>query len=188
MIVTNRLLIVFAILTIFLSAALPAACAGTGGGGLENLYRVTDGVFDSHVEYHQLNIPSGHEAMLADLKGPGKITYFYITDDASGGHFYPGLVLKIFWDGSPSPAVNAPLGDFFGALGDKTIDYQSAPMQINHRSFVCCLPMPFAKSAVCPGERWRQGLLAERRVRNRLRKGRGVRVGGEPASLRVAAQ
>ncbi len=38
---------------------------------------------DSHVEYHKFDIPKGTEVQLADLKGPGKVTYFYITDDNS---------------------------------------------------------------------------------------------------------
>ena len=83
---------------------------------------------------------------MADLKGPGKITYWYITD-SSGGKFYPGLVLKIFWDGEAGPSVNVPLADFFGAMGGHTIDYQSAPMQIEHFCYMCCLPMPFSQRA-----------------------------------------
>ena len=40
-----------------------------------------------------------------------------------------------------------PLADFFGAIGGKTIDYQSAPMQINHFCYMCYLPMPFSRRA-----------------------------------------
>jgi Protein of unknown function (DUF2961) len=57
------------------------------------------------------------------------------------------LVLRVFWDDESEPSILAPLSDFFGAVGGKTIDYQSAPIQINHFCYMCYLPMPFAKRA-----------------------------------------
>jgi len=83
---------------------------------------------------------------LAEFAGPGKVTYFYITDDTAG-KWYPGLVLKVYWDGGKNPSIDVPLSDFFGAIAGKTVDYQSAPMQINHSCFMCYLPMPFSRSA-----------------------------------------
>ncbi|MGA2865162.1 MAG: glycoside hydrolase family 172 protein [Verrucomicrobiota bacterium] len=109
-------------------------------------YRISDGVSRSHVEYHQLTLARGQEKVLADLVGPGKVTYFYITDDTQV-HWYAGLVLRVFWDEEAEPSVEAPLADFFGAVGGKTIDYQSAPMQINHGCYMCYLPMPFSRRA-----------------------------------------
>ncbi|MGO8674337.1 MAG: glycoside hydrolase family 172 protein [Limisphaerales bacterium] len=133
---------------------LAAAVAGTFAAAallaqaqpVQDLYRITDGVSRNHVEYHQLQVPKGQEAVLADLKGPGKVTYFYITDDTQV-HWYPGLVLKVSWDDETEPSVRVPLSDFFGATGGKTIDYQSAPMQINHGCYMCYLPMPFSRRA-----------------------------------------
>ncbi len=113
---------------------------------LRELYRIQDGVSDTHVEYHEVKLPAGKDVVLGDLKGPGKITSWYITDD-SNGKFYAGLVLKAFWDGNAGPSVNVPLADFFGAMGGHTIDYQSAPMQIQHFCYACCLPMPFSQRA-----------------------------------------
>ena len=111
-----------------------------------DLYRITDGVSRDHMEYHQLEVDKGKEVVLADLKGPGKVTYFYITDETQV-HWYPGLILKVFWDEEAEPSIQTPLSDFFGAIGGKTIDYQSEPMQINHACYICYLPMPFAKRA-----------------------------------------
>ena len=45
---------------------------------LPDLYRITDSVSRNHMEYHQLQVDKGKEVVLADLKGPGKVTYFYI--------------------------------------------------------------------------------------------------------------
>lgn len=38
--------------------------------GIQELYRITNGVSGSHVEYRQLTIPSGGEVLLADIQGP----------------------------------------------------------------------------------------------------------------------
>lgn len=132
-----------------LTAALLLAglmCGRAGAQNTSDLYRITDGVSASHVEYHHVDIAPGEETTLADLTGPGKVTYFYITDD-SIGRFYPGLVLKVLWDDETEPSIQVPVSDFFGAIGGKTIEYQSAPMQINHRCYMCYLPMPFSRRA-----------------------------------------
>jgi hypothetical protein len=116
------------------------------GQSLPDLYLVKDAVSRSRTEYHQMSLAKGHEAPLADLNGPGKVTYFYITDDTQVRWFL-GLVLKVFWDDEAEPSIQTPLSDFFGAMGGKTIDYQSAPMQINHGCYMCYLPMPFSRRA-----------------------------------------
>jgi len=109
-------------------------------------YRITDGLFRNHVEYHQLTIPKGKETVLADLPGPGKVTYFYITDD-SPARFYPGLVLKIFWDKETEPSVLVPLSDFFGSFGQRPIEFQSAFIMVNHECYMSYWPMPFSTRA-----------------------------------------
>ena len=113
---------------------------------MPELYRITGAVSRNHMEYHQLKVAKGGETVLADLAGPGKVTYFYITDDTQV-RWYPGLVLKVYWDDEAEPSIQAPLADFFGAMGGKTIDYQSALLQINHACYMSYLPMPFSKRA-----------------------------------------
>jgi len=136
-----KLALVFAVANV--GAGLPStACAQT----LQDLYRLTDAVSRPHVEYRRMEIPKGHETVLADLQGPGKIAYWYITDD-TGGKFAPGLVLRVFWDGETEASINVPLSDFFGAIAGHTIDYQSVPMQINHLCYMCYVPMPFSARA-----------------------------------------
>ena len=129
------------ILLASIPTALPAAAQSTS-----DLYRITDGVTNTRTGFHQLQVPKGGEHVLADLKGPGKVTYFYITDD-SLGKWYPGLVLKVFWDDETDPSIEVPLADFFGAIAGKSVDYQSTAMQINHACFMCYLPMPCSKRA-----------------------------------------
>jgi hypothetical protein len=95
-----------------------------------DLYRIRDGVSRTHVEYHSTTVPKGKEIVLADLKGPGKITYFYVTPVCD-------LALKVFWDDESEPSIQTPLADFFGALRGKTVDYHSQPMEIQHRCYMC---------------------------------------------------
>ena len=135
---------VFGIAVALALNSLPAS--RTVGQDLHRLYRIEDSVSDTHMEYHEVNLPPGKEVVLGDLKGPGKVTYWYITD-SSGGKFYPGLVLKVYWDGETAPSIYVPLSDFFGAMSGHTIDYQSVPMQIEHLCYMCYLPMPFSQRA-----------------------------------------
>ncbi len=120
---------------------------------VNDIFRITNGSFASHVEYHQIDLPPGKEYVLADLAGPGKITYFYFTDNSykhgtdGSGAMYAGLVLKVYWDDYPEPSIRVPLWAFFGVFDHKTIEYQSLPMQINHYNFMCYLPMPFSRHA-----------------------------------------
>jgi Protein of unknown function (DUF2961) len=102
------------------AAILVVLAPGASGQGLADLYTIRDGVSGTHMEYHQLRIPRGKEVVLADLAGPGKVTYWYITDD-TGGRLYPGLVLKVSWDDEPAPSIDVPLADFFGAMGGHTM-------------------------------------------------------------------
>src|SRR5262245_5464826 len=105
-----------------------------------DLYHITSGVSRTESKFHHISIPAGGEEVLVELKGPGKINYFYITDD-SVGKWYPGLVLKAYWDGAAEPSICVPLADFFGAIGGRTVDFHSAVLHVNHACFMCYLPM-----------------------------------------------
>ena len=100
-------------------------------------YRIEDGVSRSHVEYHETTILKGKELVLADLKGPGKITYFYITPVSDLRCGSSGTTRR-----KPACRRRWPI---FWCSGGKTIDYCSMPMEIQHRCYMCYLPMPFSK-------------------------------------------
>jgi hypothetical protein len=123
------------------------------GQSVSEIYRLTGGVSDAHVEFHDYLIKPGQEIVLADFDGPAKVTYFYITDDSlfhradTSGFAYPGLILRVYWDGSDQPSVDVPLWEFFGNFNRESIDYASIPMAVNHWNNSCYLPMPFSKHA-----------------------------------------
>jgi hypothetical protein len=116
------------------------------GQFLNELYMQKTGVSATAIHYEVQKIDPGKEIELANIKGAGLITYFYITDN-SFGNIYNGLVLKMYWDNSKEPSVNVPLGDFFGAIKGLAIDYESMIMQINHYCYMSYVPMPFSKGA-----------------------------------------
>lgn len=115
---------------------------------VQELYRLSPGQFANHMEYHDINLDPGKEIELANLAGPGMVTYLYITDSTGeSGDLYSGLTLKVYWDDEKEPSVWVPLWDFFGALDRTPIDYQSALLQLNHRCFMSHMPMPFSRRA-----------------------------------------
>ncbi len=85
------------------------------------------------------------------LEGPQVIERFELKVEGLKGKeletYLREAVLRISWDGSSSPSVWSPLGDFFGhAPGFRK--YHSVPMGIiNDQVAYCQYQMPFAKSA-----------------------------------------
>ena len=64
----------------------------------------------------------GESRVIADIKGPGKITHLWMTT----GQHYRDVLIKITWDNHDVPSVLVPYGDFFG-LGNGIVNsYQSA--------------------------------------------------------------
>lgn len=61
---------------------------------VQDIYRISSSAYGSHVDYQNVELKPGMELRLADLSGPGKITYFYITD-SSKSHISRDLVLKV---------------------------------------------------------------------------------------------
>ena len=55
----------------------------------------------------------GETTVLADLEGPGVISHIWLTV-AGNEYGWPRLLrLRIYYDGSDVPSVDAPVGDFF---------------------------------------------------------------------------
>jgi hypothetical protein len=55
-----------------------------------------------------------------------------------------GLRIDMYWDGASTPAVSAPVGDFFGVGLGRTTAFESALFSNPEgRSFVSVVPMPF---------------------------------------------
>jgi hypothetical protein len=55
------------------------------------------------------------------------------------------LILRIFWDGCKTPAVETPIGDFFGAGQCEFDSFASRYVSTSSGGFLSLWPMPFAK-------------------------------------------
>ena len=102
------------------------------------------------------HIPAGATFTLAELKGPGLVTHIWLTfPDArpgwlgeNGNPTPDDLVIRCYWDDSETPAVEAPLGDFFAAGFGKRAEVFSMPVLVEGGdAYNCYWPMPFGKSA-----------------------------------------
>ncbi|MBE5761406.1 MAG: DUF2961 domain-containing protein [Clostridiales bacterium] len=89
-------------------------------------------------------LPAGEKAVLADIKGQGAVKHFWITDSAQRGRL---LILRIYFDGCETPAVEAPLSDFF-ANADYSEYRQLSSLAIcvnPRRGLNCYFEMPYFK-------------------------------------------
>jgi len=91
----------------------------------------------------------GETVVLADLEGPGVISHIWLTV-AGNEYGWPRLLrLRIYYDGSDVPSVDAPVGDFFGVGHGMERELNSLIIRTSSsgRSRNSYWPMPFRRSA-----------------------------------------
>lgn len=95
-----------------------------------------------------VSIPAGGEAVLAEAQGtPGTVRRIWLSFGERTPRTLRGLRVQMFWDGAKAPAVDAPLGDFFGHMQGRMAPFESVFFSSPEgRSFVCTAPMPFRRS------------------------------------------
>ena len=91
-------------------------------------------------------IPAGQRVVLAELDGPATIRQFFAKLHSSERWARRKVLLQMFWDGAAMPAVDAPIGDFFGDAWNED-NYSSLPLGITNDLNYCYWRMPFARSA-----------------------------------------
>jgi hypothetical protein len=93
-------------------------------------------------------IEPGATLELGRIEGRGRITHVWFTINSKSADHLRELVLRIYWDGADKPAVECPLGDFYGLGFGKYVEYKSAPIAIGGiKALNCYWPMPFATGA-----------------------------------------
>ena len=93
-------------------------------------------------------IAPGATLELGRIEGHGRIEHIWFTIAAKSEDHLRQLVFRIYWDGAARPAVECPLGDFFGLGFGRYVEYRSAPISIGGvKAMNCYWPMPFAKGA-----------------------------------------
>jgi hypothetical protein len=101
-----------------------------------------------------LNLLAGQTVTLLEETGPGKICHFYWATVFASRFHHRQLVLRAYWDGEPTPSIEAPLGDLFCIPHCTVVPIQSLAAVVNPGSpglltfgANLYLPMPFATSA-----------------------------------------
>jgi hypothetical protein len=91
-------------------------------------------------------VQPGEVFTMADITGPGIIRHIWITDSCPKNRT---LILRMYWDGSDTPSVEVPLGDFFAcAEYQNYAQVTSLPVCVNpKRAFNCYWDMPFYQNA-----------------------------------------
>ena len=112
-----------------------------GGGNAERCRKVRASIC----------IRPGETVAIADVAGEGRIETIWF-----GGSISSDLVLRMYWDGSKDPAVEAPLPAFFGwAYDDAFVTAEGKYPCLNSAMILlspavgcnCFFPMPFRKGA-----------------------------------------
>ena len=91
-------------------------------------------------------LPPDTPVTLAQLDGPGCIRRIWAASVRRPTPAHQRqIVLRMFWDGADAPAVEAPLGDFFGqihGLPPYPLDSRYLTRQV-HAGYTATFPMPF---------------------------------------------
>src|SRR5262245_32927183 len=138
--------------------ALVAASLALAPQSLDHLMHVEDArsrrtastAADPDSNADNLRIAPGASRTLCDLDGPGVIRHVWLTFPEArpswlakdGGARPDEIVLRIYWDGSTEPAVEAPVGDFFAVgFGERHPVMSSVVVVEDGDSYNCFWPM-----------------------------------------------
>ena len=99
-------------------------------------------------------VPPGETLELASLEGAGIVRHLYFSI-WGGPHYLRDLVLRAYWDGSETPCIEVPFGDFFGLGQERPRFFTSLMVTVNPGDlgvfgtygFNSYFPMPYAKGA-----------------------------------------
>ena len=104
-------------------------------------------------------LPPNTRRTYCELDGPGCIRHIWMTISRSE-FSNRKCILRIYFDGSEVPHVEAPLGDFFGVMhGEKWYPVNTKFLSVQAETgYNCYFAMPFAKSARLELESGDEGL------------------------------
>lgn len=90
-------------------------------------------------------LEEGEAVTLAQAEGTsGMIRRIWITMNNRSKEALRGVILEIYWDGARTPAVHAPIGDFFcHGIGRMAVVKNALFSSPEGRNFNCFIPMPF---------------------------------------------
>jgi len=106
---------------------------------------------DDEIYTATVSVPQKGKAVVCDRKGSGAITMIKakveLDQEEDCRKILRQLAFSIIWDNSRSPAVWAPLGDFFGSAPGINL-YRSLPLGMSESGFYSYWYMPFSENAL----------------------------------------
>lgn len=88
-------------------------------------------------------VAPGETRALAEIEGSGAIQQIWMTPSGHWRH----SILRFYWDGSDTPSVESPIGDFFACGWNQYAQVSSLAVCVNPRNGLCSYwEMPFRKS------------------------------------------
>jgi len=89
-----------------------------------------------------VGIKAGQTLTMGEVQGEGVIQHIWMTPTGPWRH----LILRVYWDGEPSPSVETPVGDFFASGWGGYAQISSLAVCVNPGSaFNSYWEMPFLK-------------------------------------------
>lgn len=90
----------------------------------------------------------GSRTTMMDYKGAGIVERIWLTVNERSPVMLRSIRIEMYWDNAVTPAVSAPLGDFFGIGLGRRVPFQNEFFSDPEgRSFNCNIPMPFRTAA-----------------------------------------
>lgn len=152
MMIARRRATEFPLLMAALLGVVPCLAArGQSARPPTDLYRMQ--AASTEVKWSSFVIDADGRREIPELRGAGVITRFWATyqpfpDPAVNDAIGRALVVNIYWDGGTTPAVSAPLADFFcQPLRLQAIENEFFSSTNDLCVFDCRIPMPFRESA-----------------------------------------
>ncbi|MBN1291693.1 MAG: DUF2961 domain-containing protein [Candidatus Latescibacteria bacterium] len=91
---------------------------------------------------------AGETKTLLDIQGCGTVHRIWMTISKRDPVSLRSVRIEMFWDNSATPAVSAPLGDFFCDIHGHMLAFENELFSNPEgRSFNCSIPMPFRTAA-----------------------------------------
>jgi hypothetical protein len=104
----------------------------------------------ANIDYFK--IQGGHTVTLLDVEGPGCVTHLYAGFVLPDLRDYRNAIIRCYWDGSDTPSVEVPFGDFFTLAHARTREISSSMVAVNagygaSHGLNAYFPMPFGDGA-----------------------------------------
>ncbi len=94
------------------------------------------------------SLKPGETKIFLDVQSCGVINRIWMTLSDRRPEMLRSLIINMYWDNAPTPAVSAPLGDFFCHILGRGVPFDNALFSDpNGSAFNCFIPMPFRTAA-----------------------------------------